>query len=83
MSRSEYHDRLLKIGTGWLGWTERETLETSIPTIELAYDGLIEKLRAIHGAPDPEPEKTGPVPAAEVLNAFRRVAAASPRKGMQ
>jgi hypothetical protein len=83
LSRSDYHDRLLKIGTGWLGWTERETLETSISTIELAYEGLVEKLRAIHGAPDPEPEKTEPLPAVEVLNVLRRAATVSPRKGIQ
>lgn len=35
---------------GWLGYTEREALDTSIPAIETAYEGLVEKLRLIqHG----------------------------------
>ena len=63
----------MQIGTGWLGWTERETLQTAIPTIELAFDGLVEKLKAIHGsAPAEEPAK----PSAEsIFSAFRYAAA--------
>lgn len=48
---------------GWLGYTEREALDTSIPAIETAYEGLVEKLRliqqgqfvAVAGEPPAEP----------------------------
>jgi polysaccharide pyruvyl transferase WcaK-like protein len=46
---------------GWLGWTERETFETTMPAIELAYEGKIEMLRWQLGGPEQsnEPEPLG------------------------
>lgn len=35
---------------GWLGWTEQQTLDTSIPAIELAFSGRMEMLKACFGA---------------------------------
>jgi hypothetical protein len=51
---------LLKYGMGWLGWTEDQTLQTTIPAIELAYEGRCDMLRSIFGGGD-EP---APAPAA-------------------
>lgn len=48
---------------GWLGWTEEQTLDTTIPAIELAYQSCIDKyvmlgwLKRVEGA---EPEKLPP-----------------------
>jgi hypothetical protein len=58
----------MKIGTGWIGWTEAQVLETSMPVIEAAYAGRVEMLRAMPGraaasasAPAEQPaEPTGP-----------------------
>lgn len=64
----------MKIGTGWLGWSEQETLDTSIPTILLAYEGRVEMLKACFGGSDePEPEKRKPNEASpeQVRSLFR------------
>lgn len=47
---------------GWLGWTEQETLDTSIPAIEIAYEGRLEMLRVMHfgGASTPTPDEPPP-----------------------
>lgn len=73
MSLSEYHDRLLFCGMGWLGYTEQVTLDTSIPALEGALDALIE-FEAIRTrgqfAPAPPP------PTSEsIFGAFRAAAA--------
>lgn len=39
---------------GWLGWTEDETLDTSIAAIELALNGRDKMLRACFGSSDAE-----------------------------
>lgn len=73
----------MKIGTGWLGWTERDTLDTSMPTIILAYEGRIDMLRAIFGGADATPvvEKPEPLgmPAADAMDIFRSAARARVR----
>lgn len=65
----------MQIGTGLLGWTERETLDTSIPTIELAYEGLLERIRLMHFGAGPAAPLAAPAhvpPAAgDVMSAFR------------
>lgn len=38
---------------GWLGWTEEQTLQTTIPAIELAHEGRCDMLRAIFGGNEP------------------------------
>lgn len=58
------------MGTGWLGWTEQQTLATSIPTIELAFEGLVEKLQACYGGADaPPPEAVAPTPPPKAMSA--------------
>lgn len=54
MSRSEWFDRLMQMGTGFCGWTEQQTLATRIPVIELAYEGVIERLRMCYGSGEPD-----------------------------
>lgn len=43
----------MKIGMGWLGWTEDQTLDTSIYAIELALDGFVERNSWLNGGPWP------------------------------
>lgn len=49
MTVEDYLDHLFKLGMGWLGWTEAQTLDTSMPAIVMAYDGRIEMLQSIFG----------------------------------
>lgn len=42
---------------GWLGWTEAETLDTSMPAISLAYEGRLDMLRALFGGSEKPPEE--------------------------
>lgn len=49
MSQSDFYDWLMKIGTGWLGWTEDEVLDTSVATILRAYEGRLDLLKACFG----------------------------------
>jgi hypothetical protein len=79
----EWFDRLLQIGTGWLGWTEQETLNTSIPAIELAHEALLEKLRLIQAGafvPIETRRPSDPMPADAVFEMFRRAAPGGPRE---
>lgn len=39
---------------GWLGWTEEETLNTTLSAIELAYEGKVDMLKLCFGAPEEE-----------------------------
>ena len=41
-----------KIATGWLGWTPETAWNATLPEILQAFDGLIDQLKAIHGAAD-------------------------------
>jgi hypothetical protein len=52
VTHAEYHDWLLEIGMGWLGWTYDQTLDTPMPAIEAAYKGRIAMLKAIFGGDD-------------------------------
>ena len=40
---------------GWMGWTEAETLDTSMPSIVMAYEARIDMLRRIFGGDDSVP----------------------------
>ncbi|MFG1371486.1 hypothetical protein V5F32_04850 [Xanthobacter oligotrophicus] len=44
------------MGTGWLGWTEAETLDTSMPGIVAAHKGRLAMLKAIFGSGKEEPK---------------------------
>lgn len=58
------------IGTGWLGWTEQQTLNTSIPAIEIAWEGRLEMLRVMQFGPGAlAPVKETPPPAPAVMSA--------------
>ena len=50
MTVEEYLDHLLKLGMGWLGWTEEQTLATSMPAIVIAYEGRLDMLQALFGS---------------------------------
>jgi hypothetical protein len=39
----------MKVGMGWLGWSEEQTLATDIQSIEIAYRGCHERLCAVAG----------------------------------
>lgn len=49
---SELVERLFKIGAGWLEWSPEDTWNATPAEILLARDGLVEKLKAIHGSAD-------------------------------
>ena len=54
----EYHAKLYRIGTGWLGWSPETTWDATAAEITEAYSGQLEKLRAIHGGKDDETRPT-------------------------
>lgn len=51
---TELVERLFKIGAGWLEWAPDDVWDATPAEIMLARDGLIEKLKAIHGSKDEE-----------------------------
>lgn len=61
-----------------LGYTEQETLDTSIPALELAYEGLMElemlRLRGSFAPAAPAPQPAPPS-SESVFAAFRAAAA--------
>lgn len=57
----------MKIGMGWLGWTEEQTLATTIPAIILAYEGRMDMLRSIFGGN----KKQQPPPTTDVVKDVR------------
>lgn len=50
----------MEYGTGWLGWTEAETLDTSMPVIVLAYHAHLDKLCFAAGRKPPERKNARP-----------------------
>lgn len=55
MTYEEFLKWLFKIGTGWIGWTAHETRAAHMQEIVLAYDGHVDKLKAIHGSSEKTP----------------------------
>ncbi len=55
---TELVERLFKVGSGWLEWSPEDTWNATPAEILLARDGLIEKLKAIHGSNDEETRAT-------------------------
>lgn len=49
MSHAEYFAWLYSIGTGWLGWTEAETLNSTMAGIVRAYEGRVAMVNSIAG----------------------------------
>lgn len=89
MTVGESLDWFLKIGMGWLGWTEQQTLDTSMPAIALAYEGRREMFNALFGGgesadagPDePAEPAADPDVGQKVLFALRTVGASLKSKG--
>lgn len=54
----------MKIGTGWLGWTEAQTLNTSMDVILDAYEARLEMLRWMTGKPVPKGQSVPVTPPA-------------------
>ena len=58
---AEYHARLFRIATGWLGWTPENAWNATPAEIMTAYEGRVEMLGAIFGkADDAEQSPTEP-----------------------
>ena len=52
VSFSEHLSGLYRIGTGWLGWTPAQTLDSTPAEIMEAYRGRLDLLRSIFGGSD-------------------------------
>lgn len=50
----EYHTKLYRIATGWLGWSPDQAWNATSAEILEAYNGHLEKLRALNGVAEPE-----------------------------
>ena len=70
---ADYLTQLYQIGTGWLGWTPKDTLDATPAEIMLAYKGRTEMLNAIFGSGEDETPATDDRPLAEK---FRSIFAA-------
>lgn len=81
MSLDDYLDHMLELGMGWMGWTEAETLDTSIPAIALAYDGRIKMLQSIFGKGEAKPDESAPADEASMPLADRLKSAFRALKG--
>jgi hypothetical protein len=46
---AEYHAKLFRIATGWLGWTPEQAWGSTPAEIAEAYEGRVEMLKAIFG----------------------------------
>ena len=49
MTFAEYHAKLYRIATGWLGWSPDQAWNATPAEIMAAYDGRVELLQAIFG----------------------------------
>jgi hypothetical protein len=56
ISFAEHHERLFRLGTGWLSWTPEQTWNATPAEIKAAYEGRLDMLKAIFG--DGKSEKT-------------------------
>jgi hypothetical protein len=54
MTFRDYHAKLYRIATGWLGWTPETAWNATPHEILEAYKGHLERLRAIHGGSEPD-----------------------------
>ena len=64
---------------GWLGWTERDTLDTTIPAIMRAYDERVKMLRMCFGgsAEETEPARDESAAPVNVQSALHTLAGKS------
>ena len=70
---SEFFEWLMKIGTGWIGWTEAQILDTHMVTIELAYEGRLDMLKHIFGGPSEPEEPIEPIGKESILTVLREM----------
>lgn len=49
---------LFKMATGWLQWTPDTAWNATLPDILHAFDGHMDRLKAIHGSADDDPDNT-------------------------
>ena len=75
MSHADFHAWLFEIGTGWLGWSEEQTLGARITSILAAYKGRLDLLRTIFGGKS-APVDRPPVSGREVKGLLRSLKAA-------
>ena len=59
---SEYLANLYRLGTGWLGWTPKDTLDSTPAEIMEAYKGRLELLRSIFGGKEEAPSPASDIP---------------------
>jgi hypothetical protein len=59
------------VGTGWLGWTEEETLNTSLSGILLAYEGRLDMLDSIFGTGKSDKKSLVPATPQNIKKAMR------------
>lgn len=52
MTYEDFLKWLFKVGTGWIGWSAKETRAAHMQEIILSYEGHVDKLQAIHGSGD-------------------------------
>ena len=53
---ADYHAKLYRIATGWLGWSPQHAWDATPNEILEAYQGHLEMLRAVHGGGEPDTE---------------------------
>lgn len=56
VSFADHHEKLFRIGTGWLGWTPADTWNATPGEITAAFEGRIELLTQIFGGKSDQPE---------------------------
>jgi hypothetical protein len=71
MSFREYHTRLFRIATGWLGWSPDDAWNASPAEILEAYQGRTEMLAAVFGGKKQDDETTIDATKGEASSAVR------------
>lgn len=56
---AEYHAKLFRIATGWLGWSPAQAWDATAGEVLEAYNGHLDMLRAIHGGVEPVSSSPG------------------------
>jgi hypothetical protein len=52
MAWADVYKELFRVATGWLQWTPDAAWNATPDEITTAFDGMIARLKAVHGAPD-------------------------------
>ena len=77
---AEHLRQLYRVGTGWLGWTPADSLDSTPAEIIEAHKGRIEMLKAIFGGGDDKSSKPTQEQLATKFNFILRARTASPSK---